>query len=377
MDSPIKSLGNRIKTYRKRLKLTQKDLAIQMGFNSPETVSQIERGDRELKAWELAQLSQHLSVDINDLLRQEKLPKQPEVLWRVTPDTDKDAKEALFIKRCTEYGMLEELNRSEGNKRISQKKVDPENIDFNTANILAIEIRQEFNFGERPAGELEKTLQNIFGVKIWYFEMDEGSAASTIGPFGPAILMNSKEAPWRRNFSLAHELFHLITWKSLPPSIISKSIGLWEKLEKVANAFASSLLLPSDSVSIELNKKMIDDKIACIDLVEIARSFGVSTEALLYRLLNMKRVEKETVDYMLEDQDFRDIDRETMSPLWWQPPKFPERFVRLAFVAYKKDKISKSKLASLLDTSLFDLSDILREYGLIDREGYNVEVRVT
>ena len=68
MDSSIKSLGDRIKTFRKRLNLTQKDLAIQMGFNSPETISQIERGDRELKAWELVQLAKLLTTNLNDLL---------------------------------------------------------------------------------------------------------------------------------------------------------------------------------------------------------------------------------------------------------------------------------------------------------------------
>jgi len=50
--------------------------------------------------------------------------------------------------------------------------------------------------------------------------MEEGSAASAIGPFGPAILMNSKEAPWRRNYNFAHELFHLITWESLKPALL-------------------------------------------------------------------------------------------------------------------------------------------------------------
>ena len=41
---------------------------------------------------------------------------------------------------------------------------------------------------------------------------------------------------------------------------------------------------------------------------------------------------------------------------WWQPLKFPKRFVRLAFVAYKKGRLSKGKLAEMLDTSLIDLS---------------------
>ena len=65
-----------------------------------------------------------------------------------------------------------------------------------------------------------------------------------------------------------------------------------------------------------------------------------------------------------------------VAPRWWRPPEFPERFVKLAFVAYKKGKLSKAKLAEMLDTSLIDLPKTLQEYGHKDREGYDAEVRV-
>lgn len=50
--------------------------------------------------------------------------------------------------------------------------------------------------------------------------------------------------------------------------------------------------------------------------------------------------------------------------------------MKLAFVAYKKGKLSKAKLAEMLDTSLIDLPKTLQEYGHKDREGYDAEVRV-
>ena len=377
MDSSIKSLGDRIKAFRKSLNLTQKNLANQMGFNSPETISQIERGDRELKAWELVQLAKLLSANLNDLLSIEDIKEKPIVLWRESPETKKEIKESKFIKHCEDYAILEELSGSRTIGQFPQKKVSPDDVSYEMARRLASEIRREFNLGDRPARELIKILEEGFGVKIWYFEMEEGSAASTIGPFGPAILMNLNEAPWRRNYNFAHELFHLITWESFPPDLIKKEPDLWNRLEQIANVFASCILLPGDDIRIEFEKNIDKDSIAYIDLIEIARKFDVSTEALLFRLLNLKLLDKDTVENILKDQLFREIDKSTMAPRWWQPPTLPERFVRLAFIAYKKDKISKSKLAGLLDTSLFDLPETLMEYGLVDREGYNVEVRVT
>ena len=376
MDSSIKFLGDRIKTFRKRLNLTQKDLAIQMGFNSPETISQLERGDRELKAWELVQLAKLLSTNLSDLLSIEELQEKPIVLWRESPETEKEIKELKFIKHCEDYAMLEELSGGRTAEQFPQKKVSPDDVSYEVARRLASEIRREFNLGDRPARELIKILEEGFGVKIWYFEMEEGSAASTIGPFGPAILMNLNEAPWRRNYNFAHEIFHLITWNSFPPSLLEKERDLWDKLEKIANVFASCILLPSDVVTVEFEKNIDKNSIAYIDLIGMARKFDVSTEALLFRLLNLKLLGKNTVDNILKDQLFREIDKSTMAPRWWRPPKFPERFVRLAFVAYKKGRLSKAKLAEMLDTSLIDLPKTLQEYGHKDREGYDAEVRV-
>ncbi len=375
MNPSAKIIGGHVRSIRRRSGLTQTELANEMGFKSKETISQIERGDRDLKAWELAQLANLLSVEMNELLRSEERQPDPIVLWREVPKNKKKLSEAAFIKRCQDYALLEQLSGIQIGRELPQKKTSIESISYEEANVLANEIRREFNLGGRPAREIEKTLENGYGVKIWHSELDEGSAASTIGPFGYAILMNSNEAPWRRNYNFAHELFHLITWESIPPKIIKKKTENWEYIEKIANVFASTLLLPADAVTEEFERNITDNKLAYGDLIGIARNFDVSTEALLYRLVNLKRLDKKNVEDLLSDRLFRDIDRATMAPNWWEPPEIPERFVRLAFIAYQKGRLSKSKFAEFLDTSLIDLPQTLQNYGLSDRDGYNAEVR--
>lgn len=377
MNPSTQIIGKRVRSFRLRSGLTQQELATRLGFNSKETISQIEKGDRDIKALELSELSRILSVSMNDFLRVEKPEGKPVVLWRQFPEEHKKSKEALFINRCRQYAILEDLSDMRGGWSLPQKDVDPDHLNYETADQLAVEIRKEFGLGDRPALVLENALQNVYGVKIWSLDMGEGSAASTIGSFGPAILMNSNEAPWRRNFNFAHELFHLITWQSIPPSKIKNNPDLWDWLEKVANAFASSLLLPSESVTVEFNKYLKNKNISYTDFIDIARSFGVSTEALLYRLLNIKRLTRSVLDKVLKNPLFREIDRSTMAPQWWQPPEIPERFVRLAFVAYQKGRLSRAKLCDMLDTSLIDLSSTLQAYGLSNTEGYDAEVRTT
>jgi hypothetical protein len=63
---------------------------------------------------------------------------------------------------------------------------------------------------------------------------------------------------------------------------------------------------------------------------------------------------------------------------WRQPAPLPERYVRLAFLAYQREKLSRARLAQLLGTSLIDLSATLREYGF-EFEGtdaYQIETSV-
>ncbi|MBW1979548.1 MAG: ImmA/IrrE family metallo-endopeptidase [Deltaproteobacteria bacterium] len=363
-----KNLGQRIATRRKKLKVTQEELAQKVGVKHPQIISQIERGEREVKAWELAKLAKALFIDVADLLAKGDLAVDQPVLWRVLPSKDREIKEALFLKHCKEYALLEDLSGSTRPRHFPQRPADPKSIDFRNVPKLADDIRREFGLGERPATSLEKTLEDQYGVKIWYDDLEEGSAASTIGDFGPAILMNRREAPWRRNYNFAHELFHLMTWTSIPPIQLQEDNTLWEKIEKIANAFASCLLLPADSVTAQVQEHAKENQIEYSDLIGIAREFGVSTEALLYRLLSLRLISKDTVDSILSDTQFRKMDRTTMSASWWDPPALPERFVRLAFVAYQKSRLSRARLAQLLETTLSGVTEILLGYDLNERE---------
>jgi Zn-dependent peptidase ImmA (M78 family) len=235
-----------------------------------------------------------------------------------------------------------------------------------------------FTLGAKPALVLEKTLEERFGVKVWYMDLGmDGSAAATVGSFGPAILMNSREAPWRRNYNFAHEVFHLVTWESSDPETLRTDHALFEKVERFANTFASYLLLPGDALTNAVNRRLRKATITYTDLIEIAREFAVSTEALVYRLRSLNHLDKKTVDQILRDPKFREMDRATMHDSWWDPPKLPERFVRLAFIAYKKEKITRSRLSQYLNKSLLDLNDFLLSYGLDEKEDYQTKMRIT
>ena len=372
-----KVLGKRIRNARIRLSLSQQQLAKEIGFSASQIVSQIEKGERDVKAWELVNLAKALHIDVSRLLDVEEPKPFAPVLWRKYPEADKELIEAEFLKRCEQYALLEKLCDVVIKEELPTREVNYEKLTYEYAEDLGEEIQDHFALGSRPASCLSSILEEKYGVKIWYENLDEGSAASTKDSFGAAILMNATEAPWRRNFNFAHELFHLITWPSFSTKSLHEDRELWDEVERRANAFASSLMLPSEELSEAFENHIKNDSVKYTDLIEVGREFGVSTEALLYRLLHLGVLQKDVVDSLLEDDDFRSLDKSFRLTDWWKPPEIPERFGRLAFVAYQKGKLSRARLAEYLNTSLIDLSNTLLEYGLDDSKNYQASVRAS
>jgi len=353
-------IGRNIRKRRKKLGLTQRDLAEEVKLGHHQTISAIERGERELRASELANIARVLKTSTNNLLEPEQVSEEAPVLWRDKPE-DRGTKEAQFRKRCEQYHLLEKvLDQKQMNRLTSQVEEPLDNLQG-----LAEKVRNTMNLGSKPASSLRQTLEEDYFVKIWFLDMGEsGSGACTKDHFGCGILINRSEAPWRMNFSLAHELFHLLTWEETVAGMSESEGTLSKGVESKANTFAANLLLPAQDVFDHFSEKIEQNEVFYSDLIKFSRSFKVSTETLIWRLHNLNLINRETVNRILDDDGFREMDKSTMNEYWETPPEKPERFVRLTGLAFMRDKISKAKAADLLDTSLFDLEDTFKRYGI-------------
>ena len=141
----------------------------------------------------------------------------------------------------------------------------------------------------------------------------------------------------------------------MPPERLRRERELKDKFEKLANFFASCLLLPAECVLSAFTERLKESKISYADLVEIAREFDVSTEALLWRLVNLRQIDADNARKVLADPAFRDVDRSTMLDKWWTPTDLSERYVRLCFLCFQKGQLSRAKLAELIGVSLAEL----------------------
>ncbi len=377
MDDLRELLGERVKCLRKRLALTQKDLAKSAGFPTHQVISEIERGGRDVKAWELTRLASALRTDIRHLLNAVQ-PQTDRVLWRDNQEQGAALAEAGFLSWCDQYYQLEKMLDVTPPRKMASHTLDPQTATFADVRRMASDIAKTLDLGSRPASSLIAVLEGDYGVKIKYEDLgDAGSAASAAGEFGLGVLMHRYQAPWRRNFSFAHELFHLVTRDSIEQDQMYDNPRLQAWVEKLAESFAADLLLPEDVLMAEFDDLVQDGKTSYGDLISLARDFGTSTEALVWRLVNCKRFSKKEANRILQDDAFRAADRSTMAGKWSEPAPLSERFVRLAFRAFKKERVSRSRLAQLLGTSLFDLDSFLSDYGLQEADTYEAEATVT
>lgn len=376
-----KIIGKKLKDARDKLGLTLQEVSSQVGFNNYQVLSNIEDGTRQLKASELAKLAKIYLRDISFFLNsKESVVQDTVVLWRNRPKDICKIREQEFLKYCYNYYELQKRQGLNYKFTLPQlEKNSIENFSFDKIKEVAVEYSNLIQLGSRPACVLEKILEEKYNIKIVYLNLGiDGSAASAVGPFGAAILLNSQETSWRRNYNLAHELFHIVTWKIIDYSNAHMDCEEKKPVEKMADAFASYLLLPHDEVEREYRSKIKDGKLLLLDLIGIAREFEVSTEALLWRLVHMSILKENDVKSIISLSWFKDQDKIQRSKDKKQfPAHISTRYINLSFKAYQAGLISRGKFAEYLNVNRSQLKTILLEYGFDEEsESYDGQLAV-
>jgi Zn-dependent peptidase ImmA (M78 family) len=257
------------------------------------------------------------------------------------------------------YQLLEEVT---GENRLPALEPWPVEFDLTWKSVAekAKELVRAWNLGARPAACLHEILEEKRHIKIVSYDLREaGSALTAEGGFGYIVALNATEAPWRKNFSLAHELFHLLSKNRFPLDEIHRDLigesSEKPKYERYADTFAATLLMPDKDVIRELENRLIDDnRVEWVDLVGIAMEFGVSTEAMLWRLKRLGRLKAEQVEQLLESAKFRGIDKSTRTGKKGSGLEFSRRMVWLGLKALRLGKISKGKFCQIFKTTRAD-----------------------
>ena len=371
----MKSINEKIKNERELAGLTQKELAIMAGYENYQTLLKIEKGKRDIKVSDLSRIAKALNLS-TDYFINDNPNQSVSVLWR-----DKKNKTACRIFEnklkgyLQNYYHLKEFMKEEYDKFIpeSAKKLQSNyQAELNTSKYkfsgrLASDFRKRNDLGDYPAGSLINIIKDM-GILVFIFNLkDAGSAASIVNESGAAILINDDSTPWRRNFDIAHELFHILTWNMYDFSGIDNNLTEKDNEEHYADAFAASLLMPKSSVlrlveKYSQNNKTIDDRF----VLENALKFQVSVDAFINRLEFLKvilNVEKQELLKQNIKQDFwKRFNDTSVIP---NEDEYPVEYLMLVYSSYKKQKVSKMKFAEYLNKNIGEIDYYLKQRSLL------------
>lgn len=384
------AVGQRIAKAREFLGLTQAVVAEKLGLARTTQVA-IEQGRRPVSVAELYRYAEVLSRPLDYFLglgvwgkadfrphfrlMAERLdsvatgpPRRPGRPKGAPEPSPERLALMTFEALCRNYLELEEVN---GLPRTAMPELPvPRNFSAPEAEQLAATVRAHLDLGpDAPIRDLRVRLEDTFGLRVYVLNQKSRlSAAAFHHPaIGGSVLLTERSIP-RMRFSLASALGHLLANRDEAMVDVSE---LKKKTPAAifAAAFATALLMPSRGLrerfgAVHSEANEVND----IAILFLARTFGVTLTALRSRVEGLKLVSSTALrridEAVQEAGSGARADLESAQGLPDQPrwEMLPERYVFLAMRAYRKDLISRARLAECLCTTENDTALRLLRY---------------
>lgn len=368
METELKHrIARRIRVLRERDDLTQADLAEHLGFNNRQTLSAVERGEREIRPTELAAAAEIFDVAVDYFTDAFRLVGEAE--GRFSFRTEEVAPEVVdeFEERAGRWvATFRTLSEDAGvpRQRVSRKLELTEGSSYEDAQECAETLRREWRLGDRPAVGLEDALRGELGVLLLHVDAPWGiSGAASYLPGQRTILVNRRESLGRRMFDIAHELFHLLTWDAMPPDRVEDtqpSVRQRDRVEQLANNFAAALLMPEETVREMWGQRNGEDIHEWLNTH--ASQLSVSSVALMWRLYNLDCLIREELDAIDQERLVGNGrgDHEDRRP----PLPFSRVFIQRIQSAIEEGRLSLRRAVELLDMSPEELGELCRAYDV-------------
>ncbi|MDQ2686910.1 MAG: XRE family transcriptional regulator [Armatimonadota bacterium] len=316
------------------------------------SLSEFENGKREPSLSQIGRLASVYKKPIAFFL-EEETPRPETILWRERPTERAEAIEGEFLELCRRYSNLERWCHDAVTPDLPHVTLPRSAFNFARAEELARRVRNELSLGDRPAFSLLQVLEDRCGVKIFHRDIEPTGTAAAVKSerYGWAILLNSRNAQVRRNFDLAHELFHLLTWEAFQHDQEQPQNAVDAEEERFANAFASSLLMPEEEMESAVERRRRDGKLALAAVTEIAHQFRVSSEAALWRIHRLYGLDAEMTQESIQRLRDASLSRQTPDEDGEQAQRLPGRYQDLAQRALHDGELSVRRFAEYMGIS--------------------------
>lgn len=348
-------IGGQIAAARKKQRITQDELSSTLGFKDRQILSNIEKGIRAVKPEELSVIMQTLDQPLEYFTDPYQLPADQLFSWRA--DSEEASKQCEPKARGTVSSFLRFSQLTgEALTPIIPRLSLPPKPSFEDAINIAEQLSSFLGLTDKAGHERAETACEKLHIEIFYVDMpNEVSGSSVLLDDFCALFVNRNHTLGRRNFSLAHELFHVLTWDTIRPEHFAPEDEgkAHKRSEQLANKFASALLIPFDDVSLRWKKFDGDNLKQWIE--STADDLHVSPPALFWRLVNLG--ELKPGDYP-ENLDAPYSDDKPA------PPAYSEKFVRMMKQVFEAGEVSVRKVANTLDCTFEYLEEVFASHQL-------------
>jgi XRE family transcriptional regulator, fatty acid utilization regulator len=351
-------IGARLQALRKQQKdLSQDAFSRAMGFENRQTLSTIETGARRISPAELVLAAEILNVPISSFTDPFLLIGEAKFNFRVEK-VSADEIDSFEAQASSLVATYRELSRRSGSLPgpVTQRLSLPPHPRYEDAEAAGEDLAASWQLGSAPSADLEQAIGEHLNILVLYVDAPDGlSGAASHGQRLDAIFINRNEPLGRRNFDLAHELFHVLTWDVLEPNRVESAGpgGASTRTEKLADNFAAALLMPRTHVEAlwrERGGESLADWIS-----RTSEAFLVTPPALGWRLVNLRLLDVDT---------WRSIAQSARSGIPPARPRlFSEAFVALVSGAVNAGELSLKRAAGLVGVSIGALAEICSEYG--------------
>ncbi len=351
-------IGVRLKALRAEQGLSQNDLAQLFGFKDRQTVSAIETGTRRMTATELMLAVEKLGAPLEYFTDPFRLVGEGRFSWRQTGvgvdqlgEYERDAGPWISAYRALAPKVGHDLplmRRTLGLTRNSR---------FEDAMAAGERFATEFDLGEAPATGLIEVMERELGMLVLMVDAQQGiSGAACRLPELDTVIIQRREVEGRRNFGLAHELFHILTWDAMPPERseeVRETGG--NRVEQLANNFAAAVLMPASSLKQKGDWSRLAEEDLIAQLNAVADKLRVTSSALRWRLVSLGEL-KPAVARSLPEAALLYNERKVVHEV--TPALFSRRFVEVLALAIEAGYVSARRLAGVLSLAVEDLADL-------------------
>jgi Zn-dependent peptidase ImmA (M78 family)/transcriptional regulator with XRE-family HTH domain len=357
-------IRKRLLRLRESRNISQETLSHEMGMNNRQSLAELESGNRAIQPKELLAAAKFFGVSSSYFTDPLELAGEASFSWRKSKACDVKAInefESAAGKWIATYRYLGKLMNASVNSSLTKIDISKDST-FDEACLEGSRVANSLDLGDIPANKLTSVLSEKLDILILYLDTvpSISGAACQLGPLS-TIMINRNELVARRNFDLAHEYFHLLTWENMPPEHIEdteNNTTRKSKIEQLADAFASGLLIPQSSLLKYVGLKGMPTKSNLQWIKDAAAHFKVSGSAMKWRLTSMGYFTS-TIARKIDDASIRvELTEE-------KPKLYSESFVKRLHWAIENGEMSVRKVASTLELTIDDLEKLFFSYDLV------------